>query len=373
MAHKVGIIGCGNIAPQYFNALKKFSFLEIAACADMDVARAQARAVEFSVAKGCSVEDLLADPAIQTVVNLTIPKSHVEVGLKAVAAGKNAYCEKPLGLNRAEGKSLLDAAAKKKVRIGCAPDTVLGGGTQTCRKLIDDGAIGAPVGGSANMLCAGHESWHPDPAFYYKAGGGPMFDMGPYYIHSLVTLLGPVKRVSGSTRVTRPERTIASEPKKGQKITVDVPTHVVSILEFVNGAIVTLTTSFDVNSAHAMPNIEIYGTEGTIQVPDPNQFTGKVLLKKRGEQEWADIPHTHTSGIGRGIGVADMISAISSGREHRANGQLAFHALDIMQAIHESSDTGKHVVLTTTCSQPAPMKTGLPDGVLDEGAAAGKQ
>ncbi|HYE04021.1 MAG TPA: Gfo/Idh/MocA family oxidoreductase [Planctomycetota bacterium] len=364
MPTNIGIIGCGNIAPAYFNTLRHFSEVKLAACADMDVARAQARAKEFGVAKACSVDELLADPAIEIVINLTIPKAHVAVGLQIVAAGKHPYSEKPLGLDRAEGKKLLDAAKAKGVRVGSAPDTVLGPGTQTCRKLIDDGAIGTVVGGTAFMLCSGHESWHPDPAFYYQKGGGPMFDMGPYYLTSLITLLGPVKRVTGVTRTTHAERLITSAPKKGTKITVDVPTHVAGILEFASGAIVTLTTSFDVPS-HTMPNIELWGTAGGLSVPDPNGFAGTVRLRKREEQDWKDVPLNNVQPHQeRGMGVLDMAAAIREKRAHRASGELAYHVLDIMQALHESSASGQFVTLTSTCAKPEAMKAGAAQGAL---------
>jgi predicted dehydrogenase len=364
MTTTLGIIGCGNISGAYFKVLKNFNQVRIAACADMDVARAQAKAKEFGVAKGCSVDELLADTSIDIVINLTVPQAHVPVGLQCIAAGKHVYGEKPLGLERSQGRKLLDAAKAKNLRVGSAPDTVLGGGTQTCRKLIDDGALGTVVGGTAFMLCAGHESWHPDPAFYYLKGGGPMFDMGPYYLTSLVTLLGPIKRVTGVTRVTQPERLITSQPKAGTKIPVEVPTHVAGILEFHSGAIVTLTTSFDVPS-HTMPNIELWGTGGGLSVPDPNGFGGTPRLRKRGENEWRDVPLSHPYGdSGRGLGVVDMALAIAEKRPHRASGDLAFHVLDAMQALHESSASGQFVTLTSTCPKPEAMKAGAAHGAM---------
>ncbi len=364
MPTNIGIIGCGNIAPAYFSVLKNFAEVRIAACADMDLARAQARAKEFGVAKACSVDEILADPAIEIIINLTIPKAHVAVGLQIVAAGKHPYSEKPLGLDRAEGKQLLDAAKAKGVRVGSAPDTVLGSGTQTCRKLIDDGAIGTVVGGTAFMLCAGHESWHPDPAFYYHKGGGPMFDMGPYYLTSLITLLGPVTRVTGVTRTTHAERLITSEPKQGTTVKVEVPTHVAGILEFTSGAIVTLTTSFDVPS-HTMPNIELWGTAGGLSVPDPNGFGGPVRLRQRGDGDWKEVALTHVQPHeGRGLGVLDLAAAIREKRAHRASGELAYHVLDIMQALHESSASGQFVTLTSTCAKPEAMKASAAHGAL---------
>jgi len=365
MSSSIGIIGCGNISNAYFHACKRFPAIKIASCADLDVERARAKAKEHGIATAYSVDELLKDPQVEIVLNLTIPAAHAQIDLTAIAAGKHVYSEKPFGLTRAEGAQVVANAAAKKVRVGCAPDTVLGGGTQTCRKLIDDGAIGTPIGFSANMLCAGHESWHPSPEFYYQKGGGPMFDMGPYYLHSLITLLGPVKRDSGSTRITFKERTITSQPKHGTKVTVEIPTHVVGILEFVSGAIGTLTTSFDVK-AHNLPCIEIYGSDGSLSVPDPNSFGGPVKVRTASDKEWRTVALTHPYTEGeRGLGVADMATAIASGRQHRANGEIAMPALDVMQAIHEASDGGRHITLSTTCARPQAMATGLPSGQLD--------
>ncbi|HET6428049.1 MAG TPA: Gfo/Idh/MocA family oxidoreductase [Phycisphaerae bacterium] len=364
---KVGIIGCGKISGIYLkNCQQVFRDVEVAACADMIHDRAIAQAKEYHVAAACSVEELLADPAIEIVLNLTIPNAHASVAQAAVAAGKNVHNEKPLTITRTEGKALLSAAKAKGVRVGCAPDTFLGAGHQTCRKLIDDGAIGEPVAAVAFMLCHGHESWHPDPEFYYKAGGGPMFDMGPYYLTALVNMIGPVRRVTGSARASFPERLITSEPKKGTKITVDVPTHVAGVLDFANGAVGTIVTSFDV-WAHSLPRIEVYGTEGSLSVPDPNSFGGPVKIRKPGEKEWADVPHTHGyAENSRGIGVADMACALRSGRPHRTNGRLAYHVLDIMHAVHDASREGRHIELESTCQRPAPLPQGLAAGALDE-------
>jgi predicted dehydrogenase len=366
MSMKIGIIGCGNISNAYFGACKRFPVITTAACADLDLERAKAKAAEHGIAKACTVDELLNDDEIDIVVNLTIPAAHAEVDLKALKAGKHSYSEKPFGLTRAEGLKVVAEAKKRKLRVGCAPDTVLGAGTQTCRKLIDDGAIGKPVAFVANMIGGGHETWHPSPEFYYQKGGGPMFDMGPYYLHSLITLLGPVKRVTGSTKISFPERTITSQPKHGQKVKVEIPTHVIGVLEFANGTIGTLTTSFDVKFGSTAPTIEIYGTEGSLRVPDPNSFGNQVLVRSAGDKDWRDVPHTHLyAENSRGLGVADMAQAILSKRKHRANGEIAMHALDIMQAIHEAAKTGKAVKLTTKCERPEAMARGLAAGQLD--------
>lgn len=362
---KIGIVGCGNISGAYFNAGKVMENIEIAACADLDLERAKAKGKEFEVAKACSVEELLADPAIKIVINLTIPGAHGQVALAALNAGKSVYNEKPLAVSREDGLAMNALAKSKGLRVGGAPDTFMGGGIQTCRKLIDDGWIGRPVAATAFMTCHGHENWHPDPAFYYKAGGGPMFDMGPYYLTALVNLLGPVSRATGSARVTFPERLITSQPKFGQKVTVDVPTHVTGILDFKEGAVATVLQSFDVWHAH-LPNIEIYGTEGSLHVPDPNGFGGTVKVRRAGAKEWSEVPLTHGyHGNSRGIGVADMASAMDQGRPHRASGELAYHVLDIMHAVHDASREGRHVDLKSTCSRPAPLPLGLRDGQID--------
>ena len=365
---KVGIIGCGNICGIYFeNMCNVFDILEVKGCADLDMERAKASADKFPGVQAMSVAELLADPEISIVVNLTTPQAHFEVATRAVEAGKSVHNEKPLTLTREEGKKLLEAAEAKGVLVGSAPDTFMGGGIQTCRKLIDDGVIGEPVAATAFMTCHGHEGWHPDPEFYYKIGGGPMFDMGPYYLTALVALVGPVARVTGSARITFPERTITSEKKHGQKIQVEVPTHVAGIMEFKNGAVGTIITSFDVWGAN-LPRIEIYGSEGSLSVPDPNCFGGPVRLKRAGKNdEWEDVELSHGyAENSRGIGPADMAYSLSSARPHRANGKLAYHVLDIMHAFHDASDQGRHADLESTCERPAPLPVGLPHGKLDE-------
>jgi len=362
---KVGVVGCGNISGIYLKRCSAFEILKVAACADIDLGRAKAKAAEYGVPKAYTTEELLADRDIDIVLNLTIPRVHFAVAMAALKAGKSVYNEKPLALMRQEGKKLLAVARRKGLRVGGAPDTFLGGGLQTCRKLIDDGRIGAPIAATAFMMCHGHESWHPDPEFYYKVGGGPMFDMGPYYLTALVALIGPVRRVTGSTRITFPERTITSQPKAGTKVKVDVPTHVVGVLDFANGAIGNIITTFDVWAAE-LPRIEIYGTEGSLSVPDPNGFGGPVRLRRAGEKEWTEVPLTHGyAENSRGIGVADMAYGLRTGRPHRAGGALAYHVLDIMHAIHDASDKGKHIEPKSTCDRPAPLPTGLREGTLD--------
>src|SRR3954469_23259576 len=228
---RVGVVGCGAISGAYLGMAKNFPNVEIAACADLDTARAKAAADKFGVPKVLEVQQLLSHPSIEIVLNLTVPKAHAPVALQAIAAGKHVYCEKPLGVNRAEGSAVIEAAKAKRLRIGCAPDTFMGSGIQTARKVIDEGVIGRPVAFTAFMQGRGHEHWHPSPEFYYEAGGGPMFDMGPYYLTALLNLLGPVKRISGMASIAIPERTITSEAKFGQKIKVQTPDHIVGVME----------------------------------------------------------------------------------------------------------------------------------------------
>ncbi len=363
---KVGVIGCGKISDVYFQAGEIFDILDIVACADLDTARAKAKAEQYALSHAYTVEELLADPEIEIVVNLTIPNAHASVALQAIHAGKSVYSEKPLALTRGQGQEVLSTAQGRGVLVGCAPDTFLGAGIQTCRKLIDDGAIGEPVAAAGNMLSHGPEGWHPDPNFYYQPGGGPLFDMAPYYLTAFINLIGPVRRVTASTRVTFPERAITSQPHFGDIISVNTPTHIAGVMDFTNGAIGTLVTSFDVWSSD-LPNIEIYGTEGTLRVPDPNTFGGPVRIRYGREKEWHDISLTHDySEQSRGIGVADMAYALRSGRLYRANGAMAYHVVDVMQSFLESSDIGKHIDIASTCTRPAPLPLGLAHGQLDK-------
>lgn len=360
----IGLIGCGNISSAYLTAAKLFPILDIRAVADINMEAARVRGAEFGI-PAKSVSHLLADPAIDIVVNLTVPKAHVEVGLQAIAAGKHVHSEKPLAISVAEGRKLMDAAKAKGVRVGCAPDTFLGGAHQTCRLLIDEGAIGKPVAGTAFFMCPGHERWHPAPAFYYLAGGGPVLDMAPYYVTDLVNLLGPVKRVSALTSRMRGERLITSEPMKGTKIPVEVATHAAGTLEFADGAIVTMVMSFDV-PRHRHAPIEIYGTDGAMIVPDPNWFDGRIELATAAE-DWHDEPirHGHAEHNLRIMAVADMAHAIRSGRPHRASGELAFHVLEVMEAFQRSSDSATHVEIATRPERPAMMPVHLKTGEFD--------
>lgn len=362
---KVGVIGCGNISTIYLTQLtSEFKVLEVVAVADLIKSRANAAKKKYKIKRACTVAQMLADKSIDIIVNLTTPDAHFSVAKAAIMAGKSVHNEKPITITRAQGQELLTLAAKKKVLTGGAPDTFLGAGLQTCRKLIDDGWIGKPIGFSAHMLCHGHESWHPDPEFYYKTGAGPMFDMGPYYVTALVSLLGPVKRVAGSTQISIPERVITSKPKFGKKVKVDVPTHVCGLMDFKSGVTGTIVTSFDVWGA-SHPPIEIYGTEGTLWVPDPNCFGGPVkVIRAGGEAQEVPLTHNYPKDS-RGLGVADMAFAIKEGRTNRCNGEMAYHVLDVMHAIHDASDTSRSVKLKSTCKQPTPLAMNPLAGEVD--------
>jgi predicted dehydrogenase len=361
---KVGVVGCGNISGAYLRSCRMFPVLEVVACADLDVGRAREKAAEFGIAKAYSYGELLADPEVEIVINLTVPAAHAEVNLAAIQAGKHVHGEKPLAINREDGRRTVAAAEAAGVRLGCAPDTFLGGGLQTCRKLIDDGWIGRPVAAAAFMMGHGPESWHPNPAFFYQRGAGPLFDVGPYYITALVALLGPIRRVTASARISQAERVITSQPFYGQMIQVEAPTHVAGVLDFEDGPIGTLITSFDV-WASALPRIEIYGTVGTLGVPDPNIFGGPVRVRRAGAADWSEMPLTHPAEVNRGIGVADMAYGLLYDRPHRASGELAYHVLDVMVALEEASALGRHIQIESGCGRPAAMPVGLRPGEWD--------
>ncbi|CAM3277248.1 Gfo/Idh/MocA family oxidoreductase [Paenibacillus lupini] len=362
---KVGVIGTGNISSAYLNNGKKFDSMEIVACADLDVERAKAKAEEFGI-HGCSVEDLLADPEIGMVINLTIPQAHAAVCLQALEAGKHVYVEKPFAVTREEAQQVLELAEKKGLLVGSAPDTFLGGGIQTSIKLIEDGWIGTPIGATAFMMSGGHETWHPAPEFYYQKGGGPMFDMGPYYLTALVAMLGPISRVTGMARASFPERTITSQPKFGQKVQVEVPTHVAGVIEFAAGPIGTLVTSFDVKGGSTLPWIEVYGTAGSMLVPDPNNFGGTIKIRRSGSTEWTSIPLAfQNTENARGLGAADLAKAVLTGRKHRPSGELAYHVLEAMHGFFDAAEQGAHYTMKSTCNKPAPFTLGLAAYCLD--------
>jgi len=359
---KIGVIGCGNISGAYFGGAQKTKVLEIKSCADIRMEAAKAAADKYGF-QAVTVDELLADPEIELVVNLTIPRAHVEVGLQILEAGKHAYSEKPMGVSLEEAQKLVKLATEKNLRLGGAPDTFLGAGGQTARKTMDEGAIGKPVAGTAFMCGHGHESWHPNPAFYYDIGGGPMLDMGPYYITALVNILGPVKRVAGITTKAFEERIATSEAVAGLHIPVKVSTHLTGVMEFANGAVITMIMSFDMWK-HGLPCIEIYGTEGSMKVPDPNGFGGAVRVATA-KGDWNDVPLAFPNNA-RMIGVVDMVRAIRSKRLHRASGELTYHVLELMTAFDKSSQSGQHVEIQSTVERPAPFPTGLNEWEVED-------
>ena len=356
---QVGVVGCGVISGIYFQNLEKFEAVDVVACADLNPVLAQSVAENYPGIRATTTEELLADASIDIVLNLTQPKFHHGIMKAGIEAGKHVYGEKPLSVEFEESVELMTIAENAGVRVGCAPDTFLGAGIQTCRDLIDRGAIGEPVAATAFFTSHGVESWHPSPGFYYERGGGPMLDMGPYYLTALVNLLGPAKSVSGSARISFPERTITSEPLNGTTIEVETPTHISGTVDFASGAIATVLTTFDTWGAK-LPFIEIYGSEGSLSVPNPNNFGDPVQILTRSKGEWEDVPVFRPfAENSRGLGVADMAAGISSGEPHRASGALASHVLEILHAFSKSADSGRRVELTTTCDRPAPLPVDL--------------
>ncbi|MFC7843609.1 Gfo/Idh/MocA family protein [Streptomyces sp. NPDC057382] len=348
----VGIVGCGAISRQYLATLASLDELELVAVSDLDSARARAVADAHPGVKVLTVPELVAHEAVDVVLNLTIPAAHAEVAHQAIEGGKDVYLEKPLAATTAEARKVLSAASERGVRIGCAPDTVLGTGIQTARRALDDGCVGRPLSATATMMVPGHERWHPDPDFYYVPGGGPLLDMGPYYITSLVTLLGPVASVTGTSSRSRATRVIASGPRKGEAIPVTTDTHVTGVLTHDSGALSTIVMSFDA-VATASSHIEVHGDTGSLAVPDPNRFSGEVKLFELGGEAWQTLtPSAGYRDASRGFGLADMMRTPKT-EDPRASGPLAYHVLDVMESLLESARTGTSVPVGSTCARPA--------------------
>ena len=371
---RVGVVGCGNISKTYFELSPLFKGIEITACADLNPEAAKAAAEKYHV-KAMEPNKLIKSKDVDIVLNLTVPDQHFAVSLAAVKAGKHVYSEKPLTLSLKDGIKLRDTAAAKGVKVCCAPDTFMGGAHQRARKAIEDGAVGRITGGTAHVMGFGMEHWHPNPDFFFKPGGGPILDMGPYYIANLINLIGPVKRVAALTSMAQTERTISSQPRAGEKIAVETPTNVHALLEFVNGATVTLSASWDV-WAHRHPNMELYGTEGALFVPDPNFFGGDVLATvKNGKPE--PLPAwEHPLGVGnqdhpqgkvanfRSAGLADLAAAVHANRDARCSIDRTLHAVEVMASALKSGLDGKFVEMKTTCTQPAPLGVEEAKGML---------
>lgn len=364
---KIGIVGIGDISGIYLkNITGTFKELEIVAVCDLIKERALKAQADYNIPKVYdTMYELFEDESIELVLNLTRPAEHFEVSKNALLAGKHVYSEKPLGASLAEGKELAALAESKGLMLGGAPDTFLGAGIQTCRKLIDEGFIGDVVGASAAMICHGHETWHHDPEFYYKYGGGPMMDMGPYYITALVNLIGRVTKVTGVTKISFPQRTITSQPLAGTVIDVTAPTYITGIMHFENGAIANITTTFDVFKSDSH-DIEIYGSKGTLFVPDPNGFGGPVRYFDGETKEMTEIPvEFDYSENSRALGLADMAKAIETGRTPRTSYKQTFHVLEIMEAFSKSSAEGRTVEIESDYHREMPMKSDGEHGILD--------
>jgi predicted dehydrogenase len=361
----VGIIGCGNISTTYLGLAPLFRSIAMRGVADLEMEAAKARGAEFGI-QAMSVDALLASDDIDIIVNLTIPAAHFEVTEKILQAGKHAYCEKPFVLTLKEGEILRKLAARKNLRIGSAPDTFLGGTHQQARALLDKGAIGGVMSGSCAVMGHGMEMWHPNPDFFFLPGGGPVLDMGPYYITNLIQLLGPVKQVAALANMATPTRTISSQPRAGEVLEVKTPTNIHALLEFHCGATINFIASWDV-WAHRHQNMELYGVDGSLFLPDPNFFGGS--LEKAGKtgkikpvKPWNHVfgvpnqkhPHGKVANY-RTAGLADMAEAIQSGRDHRCSLELALHTVDVLTSILKSGETGKFVALSTTCERPLPL------------------
>jgi len=371
----LGLIGCGVISDSYLTGAARSALVRIKSVADLRPEAAAAQAAKYNVA-AVSTEDLLADPEISIVINLTVPTAHADVDHRILAAGKHVYSEKPLAATFTEGQAVLADAAKRGLRVGCAPDTFMGASHQACRHAIDSGRIGRITNGIATVMSHGMEHWHPNPDFFFQPGGGPILDLGVYYVTDLVQLLGPVQTVTALAGRGSATRTITSEPRAGEIIPVTVNTTVNGVLGFVSGAQIVLSASWDVWKHRRLP-FELYGSEGSLLVPDPNFFGGVPMITKRdGEFAPLDIAG-HPFGVAnrtlrdgrevadyRIIGLLDMACAIAAGRSHRASGDMALHVLEVLEAFDRSSATGRHIAMTTTCTQPAPVPLGISEDVF---------
>ncbi|MCU1583033.1 MAG: oxidoreductase [Microbacteriaceae bacterium] len=349
----VGVIGAGVISSQYLDNLTIFPDLEVLFVADIDLERARVQAEKYSVPASGTVEELLAHPGIEIVVNLTIPAAHVEVAFAALAAGKNVWTEKPFALDRESGQTLLDEAARLGLRVATAPDTFLGAGLQTALRLITDGEVGEPLTALALMQSPGPESWHPNPEFLFQEGGGPLMDIGPYYLTTLVQVFGPVRKVTAAASTSRPVRTIGSGPRAGTEFDVTVPSHHSALIEFENGASAQVIFSFESHRKRA-GFVEVSGTKGTIEFPDPNNFDGASVIYDDTDSDGRAIPAVGSIAT-RGTGVAEMAQAIRADKPERATGAQAFHVLDIMVSIAESAAKGEPVQVQSSFEKAPPL------------------
>lgn len=363
----VGIMGAGNISQAYLRLAPLFKNLEVRAIADIVPDAAKKRAEEYKT-RAQTPDELLKNSELDVIVNLTVPAVHYKVTSDILSAGKHAYSEKPFVLSVEEGKAIKKQADERKLKVGSAPDTFLGGAHQQARSIIDSGKVGRIASGTMHVLSRGMEHWHPNPDFFFQVGGGPILDLGPYYITDLISLIGPIKRVTAFTSMARKEREVTAEgPYKGTFIKVGTPTTIHAVLEFHNGAIVTLGASWDVHS-HGHHNIELYGTEGSVYVPDPNFFNGDVVVADHTGAKEKVTPWDHPFGVAnqnldtptpranyRNAGLADMMDAFETGRHARCDIDTALHAVDVMTSILKSGETGQVITLSTTCERPAAL------------------
>ncbi len=350
----IGVIGCGVISNQYLRNLTAFPDLAVLICADLDPGRAKAQAAAYGVPEWGSPADALAHPGVRLIVNLTVPAAHAEVSAAAIATGRHVWSEKPLTLDVAGGRALLAAARAAGVRVGCAPDTVLGAGLQSARRLIESGAIGTPLSALTLLQGPGPQSWHPDPEFLFAPGAGPLFDLGPYYLSVLAVLFGPALRVAAIGRRPRESRVIGAGPRAGTEFPVAVPTHVAALAEYAGGQAASLLFSWD-SPLHRAGFVEITGTEATLALPDPNRFDGDLRIRRAGDADWTVIP-AEGAAAGRGTGVLDMVRAIRAGAAHRASGELALHVLEMMTAIERSAASDAFVPVESRFDTPSPLE-----------------
>lgn len=365
---RVGVVGCGNISKTYFrNLTEVFKEVEVIGVCDFERERAELAVEKYNIPKLYeNMQEMFEDPEVDIVLNLTRPYEHYEVTKSALLHGKHVYTEKPLSPDLNEARELVALAKEKNLLIGGAPDTFMGAGIQTARHLIDSGFIGTPIGGAAHIVSRGPEDWHPDPEFVYQYGGGPLFDMGPYYITALINLLGAVDEVSGMAKISYPERPILSEKKYGTIMEVEVPTYVMGTMKFKNNAVASMFATFDVSYQQNI-KLEIYGSEGTIYVPDPNTFDGEVILQRGREKEVISMPRIFNyKENNRGLGLADMAKAIQTGRDFRANADQLLHVVEVMSAFYTSSDKGTNVKIESEFERKAPMLTDGLVGILED-------
>jgi predicted dehydrogenase len=349
----VGVMGCGVISRAYVENASAFDSFELVACADLDREQANALGKASGLAV-VGVEELIADPSIDVILNLTPPLAHVAVTRQALAAGKHVYTEKPLAISRDEAAALAREAELLGLRIGCAPDIFLGSAYQAGRAAIDDGAIGDPLAVSAAMLVGGQETWHPNPDIFYADGAGPLFDMGPYYLTAIVALLGPIESVAGFASTRTLERTIEIGPRTGERFTATTPTHTTAAMQLVNGVTANLVASFEARNQYIC-DVAIHGSEGVLVLPDPNAFGGAVRLK-RGRGGWDELPYASRGGAdARGIGLHDMVEALAAGQPHRASGQLGAHIVEVARGILTSAEEGRIVAIESRVAQPLPL------------------